>query len=63
VSRAVLDSIERRRHEVWVPWRLKLAWLFRIAAPGLFRAGAGRFDPVPAAVVAEARARAEDVRR
>ena len=58
VSAAVFRAIERRRHEVWVPGSLRLAWWLRLLAPGLFRWGAGRFDPVPPAVIAEARARA-----
>ncbi len=58
VSAAVLRAIERRRHEVWVPASLRLAWWLRLALPGVFRWGAARFDPVPAAVVADARERA-----
>jgi hypothetical protein len=37
---------------------MRVAWWFRLLAPGLFRAGAARFDPVPADVIAEARRRA-----
>lgn len=58
VSRAVFRAIERRAHEVWVPWRLRLVWGLRMFFPGLYRLGAGRFDPVPPAVVAAARAAA-----
>jgi len=58
VSRAIFRAIERRLPEVWVPGTMRLAWWFRIVAPGLFRAGAARFDPVPADVVALARRRA-----
>jgi len=58
VSRAVFRAIERRRHEVWVPWHLRLAWGLRIFLPGVFRRGAARFDPVPPDVVAAARAAA-----
>ena len=58
VSAAILGAIERRRHEVWVPGALRLAWWFRLLAPGLFRWGASRFDPVPADVIAAARERA-----
>jgi short-subunit dehydrogenase len=58
VSRAVLAAIERRKHEVWVPRALRLAWLLRVFAPSLYRAGAARFDPVPPEVIAAARARA-----
>ena len=58
VSRAIFRAIERRLPEVWVPGRMRLAWWFRLLAPGLFRAGAARFDPVPADVIAAARRRA-----
>jgi short-subunit dehydrogenase len=58
VSAAIFRAIERRRHEVWVPGMLRLAWWLRLLAPGLFRWGAARFDPVPAEVIAAARARA-----
>jgi hypothetical protein len=58
VSRAVFRAIERRRHELWVPRRLMLAWWLRVLLPGVFRWGAARFDPVPAEVIAAARARA-----
>src|SRR5215468_112122 len=58
VSRAILRAIEARRHEVWVPGALRLAWWFRLLAPGLFRWGASRFDPVPADVIVAARERA-----
>jgi short-subunit dehydrogenase len=57
VSRAVFRCIERRRHELWVPRTLVVPWLLRLVLPGLYRAGARRFDPVPADVVARARAR------
>jgi short-subunit dehydrogenase len=58
VSRAVFRAIERRRHELWVPRRYALAWLFRVALPGAFRRGAALWDPVPPAVVSAARERA-----
>jgi short-subunit dehydrogenase len=58
VARAVVRAIERRRPEVWVPGRMRLAWWVRLLAPGLFRAGAARFDPVPPAVIEAARHRA-----
>ncbi len=58
VVAAVFRAIERRRHEVWVPGWLRLAWWLRVFAPGLYRAGSARFDPVPAAVIAAARERA-----
>jgi short-subunit dehydrogenase len=57
VSRAVFRCIERRRHELWVPRSLMIPWLLRSFLPGLYRAGARRFDPVPADVVARARSR------
>ena len=58
ISRAVFRAIEHRKHELWVPRWLMLAWLFRIALPGVYRRASGRFDPVPPAVVEAARARA-----
>ena len=58
VSSAILRAIEQRRHEVWVPGMLRLAWWFRLLAPGLFRRGSAWFDPVPADVIAAARERA-----
>ncbi len=58
VSKAVFRAIEQRRHEIWVPSVLRLAWWFRLAAPRLFRWGSGRFDPVPAEVIATAREKA-----
>jgi short-subunit dehydrogenase len=58
VSAAIFRAIEHRRHEVWVPWMLRLPWWMRLLAPGLFRWGAARWDPVPAAVIAGARERA-----
>ncbi len=61
VSAAVFRAIERRRHEIWVPGALRLAWWFRLLAPRLFRWGSGRFDPVPAEVIAAARARARSI--
>jgi short-subunit dehydrogenase len=60
ISRAVFTAIERRRHELWVPRTLRLAWLLRVFLPGVYRAGAARFDPVAADVVAAARARARE---
>jgi len=58
VSAAIVRAVERRLPEVWVPRRLMLAWWFRVALPRVFRAGAARFDPVPASAIAAARARA-----
>jgi hypothetical protein len=51
----VFRCIEQRRHEVWVPRVMKLAWFLRIFFPGLFRRGAARFDPVPREVIQQAR--------
>jgi short-subunit dehydrogenase len=62
VSRAIFRAIERRLPEVWVPGHLRFAWWFRLLAPGLFRAGAARFDPVPPEVIESARRRAGGVR-
>jgi short-subunit dehydrogenase len=58
VSRAIFRAIEHRLPEVWVPGVMRLAWWFRLVAPGLFRAGAARFDPVPPEAIAAARRRA-----
>jgi short-subunit dehydrogenase len=58
VSAAIFRAIEHGLPEVWVPGRMRLAWWFRLLAPGLFRAGAARFDPVPAEAIAAARRRA-----
>lgn len=57
VSRAVLRCIEERRHELWVPRRFALPWLFRLALPGVYRWASARFDPVPRPVVEDARQR------
>lgn len=62
VSSAVLRCIEERRYEMWVPRAYRLAWLFRIFFPGIYRVASGRFDPVPREVVEEARRRAHDAR-
>ena len=62
VAAAVFRCIEERRHELWVPRRLFATWLLRVFAPGMFRRGAMRWDPVPAAVVAAARATATRAR-
>lgn len=55
IADAVFRCIEERRREVWVPRGLIATWLLRVFAPGVFRKGAARWDPVPAAVVAAAR--------
>jgi len=60
VAAAVFRAIERRLHEVWVPATLRLAWWLRRLAPGVFRWGAGQFDPVPSQVIAAARERARE---
>ena len=38
-SAAVFRAIERRRHEVWVPATLRLAWWLRLLAPGRLSLG------------------------
>jgi short-subunit dehydrogenase len=58
VSAAVFRAIERRRHEMWVPATMRLAWWLRLLAPGVFRWGSARYDPVPREVIAAARERA-----
>ena len=58
VSAAGFRAIEHRRHEIWVPATMRLAWWLRLLAPGVFRRGAARYDPVPAEVIAAARERA-----
>jgi short-subunit dehydrogenase len=55
VSKAIFRAIEQRRHEVWVPGSMRVAWWFRVAFPALFRAGAARWDPVPKAAIEAAR--------
>ncbi len=62
VSRAILEMVEKRRHEVFVPrWSppLLVARFLRRVAPGLLRMGMRRMEPVPTAVLEAARARAE----
>lgn len=61
VSAAIFDAIERRRHDVWVPRWMKAAYGFRLLSARLYRAGSARFDPVPAAVIDAARARARSM--
>jgi len=61
VAEAILDAIERRRHEITVPRRnlqLMVARLLRLVAPALLRAGVRRMDPVPPEALAAARERA-----
>jgi NAD(P)-dependent dehydrogenase (short-subunit alcohol dehydrogenase family) len=60
-ARAILQVIEKRRHEVFVPrWSppLLMARLLRCLAPGLLRAGMRSMEPVSAEVLAAARRRA-----
>jgi len=61
VADAILEAVEKRRHEVTVPRRnprLVAARLLRLLAPALLRLGMRRMDPVPPEVVEKARARA-----
>jgi short-subunit dehydrogenase len=63
VTAAILDAIERRRHEVIVPrWspQLLAARLLRTVAPSLLRAGMQWMEPVPPATIDAARARARE---
>ena len=62
ISRAVLECIEKRRHEMTVPRSLWWAFFFKLLIPGMFRRGAARWDPVPKKVVDLARRRAADER-
>ena len=58
---AILECVEQRCYERTVPRRsfsLFGARLLRTVAPGLLRRGMAAFDPVPADVLAQARARA-----
>jgi len=58
VADAILDAIERERHELTVPRRnlqLMVARLLRLVAPSLLRAGVRRMDPVPPEALAAAR--------
>jgi short-subunit dehydrogenase len=58
VSEAVFRCIEKRRHELTVPRRLSLFFFLKALMPGAFRWGAARWDPVPRAVIEEAREKA-----
>lgn len=42
VAEAVIAAVECRRLEVFVPWWLRLTWVTRVLAPGLFLRGAVR---------------------
>lgn len=57
VADAILEAIERERHEIVVPRRyfgLAAGRLLRRIAPGLLRWSLGRFDPVPADAIPRA---------
>jgi short-subunit dehydrogenase len=61
VADAILDAVRRRRHELTVPRAsppLLAARLLRLLWPRALRAGVRRMDPVPAAEIEAARARA-----
>jgi short-subunit dehydrogenase len=61
VARAILEAVERRRHEITVPRRkpdLVTARLLRLFLPRALRFGMRRMDPVPGALVERARERA-----
>lgn len=57
VSNAVFECIENKRYEMTVPRSLSWVFLFKSLLPGLFRRGAARWDPVPAAALEAARKR------
>ena len=61
ISNAVFECIEKKCYEMTVPRSLGWVFLFKSLLPGLFRAGAARWDPVPAAAIAAARERAAKV--
>ena len=58
ISDAVFECIEKRRYEMTVPRSLSWVFLFKALLPGLFRSGAARWDPVPAATIEAARRQA-----
>jgi short-subunit dehydrogenase len=61
VVEAIFEAIEKRRHELAAPRRdlpLILARFLRLVFPRVLRLGMARHEPVPPAVVAQARARA-----
>ena len=63
VTAAIMEAIEKRRHEIIVPKRspqLVTARLLRFFAPSLLRAGMAWEEPVPAEVVEGARTRARE---
>ncbi len=60
VTAAILEAIEKRRHEIIVPKhspQLVAARWLRFLAPALLRAGMAWMEPVPAEVVERARTR------
>jgi short-subunit dehydrogenase len=66
VAEAILDAVERRRHEVVVPRydpQLGTARLLRFVLPGLVRAGLRRMDPVEPEALERARERARQGKR
>jgi hypothetical protein len=66
VADAILEAIDRRRHELVVPRRhplLLMARALRLVAPRLLRSGMARMDAVSAAELAEARENARAGRR
>jgi short-subunit dehydrogenase len=63
VTAAIMEAVEKRRHEIVVPKRspqLVAARLLRFVAPSLLRAGMARMEPVPTEVVEGARAQARE---
>jgi short-subunit dehydrogenase len=60
ISRAVLECIEKRRHEMTVPKSLWWVFFLKLLLPGMFRRGAARWDPVTPDVVELARRRAAE---
>lgn len=61
VARAILEAVERRRHEITVPRRkpdLVAARVLRLLLPRALRFGMRRMDPVSDELVERARARA-----
>ena len=66
VADAILDAVDRRRHEIVVPRRnpaLVVARFLRLVLPGVLRTGMARMDAVSAEELAEARANAAAGRR
>jgi short-subunit dehydrogenase len=65
VADAILDAVDRRRHELVVPGRmpsLLVARLLRLVLPRVLRAGMARMDAVTPEELEEARARAREGR-